>query len=245
MEIKAGRLKHMVKVLKRMGDECVFEIEDGVIKSRVAKFDRSMMAKVSVRDDGIRVDRAHKVGVDLVKFGSFLNRADKNDVIGIEVMGGDDSEIEIWKMTRGVHEYELVMRNPKMVRGCIDYPDVGYDVHIPLSGKMFKDMVAYVENVGSEVDGGVALFQASVAEMIFMSRSVMTGGKYTAKLPLDMGGRSGTSMYGGDHLYDAAVDMVVADKVQLSFSTDFPCEIAYERDGVDVRFVVAPRIESD
>ncbi len=39
--------------------------------------------------------------------------------------------------------------------------------------------------------------------------------------------------------------MKITDAVQLKFGTDLPCEVEYERDGVKVVFILAPRIESD
>lgn len=230
MEIKAGRLQHMLRILSRFSEDAIVTTRDGVMSSRVVEYGHSVYVDVSLKDD--RICEGDDIGVDLKKFKSFLDVADANDVIDV----GSDG-----RLTRGHDEYKMSLIPIESVRRCIDIPEMECDVCISMTGKEFKYIVKYASSVS---DDDTVTFQADSIGMRFIARNREANELYTHCFCGICDG-TGASIYNLEYLRDIATDMRVADTCEVRFSRDYPCEIVYERDDVSVRFVIAPRIGTD
>ena len=110
-----------------------------------------------------------------------------------------------------------------------------------MSGKTFKEIIT--EAAG--VDDHIVVRATAEAMTIEAVSKNMNGDRYKATL-LELIFKSETTcIYTLEYLQDLATDMIAKDDVMFMFSTDNPCEIEYERDGVKVAFMLAPYIESD
>lgn len=245
--IKASRLKHAVSVLHRVYDESIFKVCDNEIISRIVDASNAVMVEVIISYDGtddITAPEAHQVGIDLDKMTSIIKRASAKEDISISEFAGDT-----WFFKRGIHQRSIRLLDPKKLRKLPDKLNLIHTAAIRLSGKEFKDIMAESGELGSNWIRFSAPFDATVR---FQTESNdMTPDTYTATLPADRfesqptGSEVITCLYTLEFLQDIAVDMRATDEVLVQFSTDMPCEIGYTRDGVEIGYVVAPRIESD
>jgi len=229
ISVRAGMLKHAVRVLGRMDNEVVFEVKDGIMESRVVNIDRSVLVHVSLKSCDIHADGSQAFGVDIVDLGEFLNRADKNDIIRID----DDFVVH-----RGMHEHHLDIVDISLVRKCPTMSTIVSSVTVLMNGKQFKDIAAYAMDVDKSV-----VFCAYKDVIEFDSKNLVK--QYHCSMMTSRCYKPTRCMYTTDYMHDIGIDMVVSDDVELKFDTDYPASIEYDRDGVNVYFIVAPRIDSD
>lgn len=240
--ITAARLKHTINVLHRVGDETIFQISDGKMVSQVMDHANAVVTRVELiaeTGDYIASPEAHSVGVDLDKIASILKRASAKDYINI---AADDDQV--WQISRGIHQRVMRLLDPEKLRKCpaSKFP---HTASVTISGKEFKDIVAEADEVDAQLN-----FRADSNGMIFSNESDhMPPETYTATIPAARVELSPNSeditmgIYTLEYLQDIAKDIKATDEVLVQFSTDTPCEISYEREGVKVCVILAPRIE--
>ena len=239
---QASRLKHAVAVLRRVNDEAIFKIESDKIMSSVMNPGNTLIVQVEIDATGGHIHAAepHDVGIDLERLAGVITRAAAKDHIAIEA-----DDLDTWQITRGVHQRTMGLLNPKRLRKYPDWVELLHTVTVKLSGKMFKEVIAEVADVGADHVAVHATEEVMTLEAISKD---MRADTYTAKLPADQYYEEFESeascKYDCDYLKDIVADMKATDSVAFKFSTDAPCEIEYERDGMKIRFMLAPRIDS-
>ena len=241
--IEAKKLKHAISVLGRINDEAVFNITPDGLTCRLVDVANAQITEIVMPGDAFdyhSIDEPHKVGVNLNKVASILTRATTKDMI---VISADSTES--WQFERGIHQHTLSLRPIEELRKAPETPELSHTATITMSGKEFKEIVAEAG------DAGEALRVTVRSEgVVFDAEKLMDDVPYRGKLEdgrfeMRMGVHGVQTLYSTDYLQDIAIDMRVADDVTLKFATDMPCEIAYARDGVKVRHILAPRIESE
>ena len=233
--ILASRLKHAIKVLRRVNDEVILNIENGKITSRVVDPANAAIVWVDISTPAAVIE-PHTVGIDLEYAAGFILRASAKDDI---VIKADD--LETWQMTRGIHQRTVRLLDPERVRKCPPMPKLPYTATIRMSGKTFKEIIAEAAGVDDHI-----VVRATAEAMTIEAVSKNTNGdRYKATLLEPVFKSDATGIYALEYLQDIATDMIAKDDVMFTFSTDNPCEIEYERDGVKIAFMLAPRIESD
>lgn len=245
--IKASRLKHAVSVLHRMNDESIFKVCDDEITSRVVDVANAAMVQVTIAYgdvDYIIAPEAHQVGIDLDKMLLILKRASAMEFINISEFADDT-----WFFKHGIHQRSMGILSPEKLRKIPDKICLKYPSAIVLSGKEFKDIMASAGDLGVK---WIEFHATASVGMVFKTESNgMTPDTYEATLPADRFKSNLSSeevvrcLYTLEFFQDIAVDLRATDEVMVQFATDLPCAIEYERDGVNVEFMVAPRIESD
>jgi DNA polymerase III sliding clamp (beta) subunit (PCNA family) len=244
--IGATKLKHAITVLRRVNDESVLNIDSDKIMSRVVDPANAAMVQVTLPADGWDhyVPVEAQVGVDLEKFVSILKRASAKDLISITADG-----VKTWHFTRGIHRKSMLLFDKDQVRKCPIKPSFEnkYTAAVTLTGKEFKEIIAEAMDIADWI-----LFDASGDGFICTSQSKTVEPEvYTGTLPPDRvelvkpGTEIVKSIYTLEFLQDVALDMKASDDVLIRFETDLPCEISYTHDGVEVEYILAPRIESD
>ena len=241
-QIQAGKLKHAASVLRRVNDEAMFEITDDMLMCRLTDSGNVAMAHITLPRAAFDFYAADdmRIGVDLDRLaGKILKKATAKDVIS---MSGD---AEVWQFTRGIHQKTMSLLDPEKLRRAISVLDLSHAAEVRLPGKTFKDIVAEAADYSDHV-----LIHATSDVMTIEAESKdMKSERYECTLPADqyyeMFERDTSCLYTLEYLQDIAVDMKAKDNVLFKFATGMPCEISYERDDVAVRFILAPRIESD
>ena len=98
-------------------------------------------------------------------------------------------------------------------------------------------------------NGDYVLIHAAPGSMIIEAQSKdVVPDTYTCKLSADRCEQiesEAETIYSLDYLSDIAADMKATDEVIFRFAANLPCEIGYARDGVEIAFILAPRIESE
>ena len=124
-------------------------------------------------------------------------------------------------------------------------PELSHTATVTMSGKEFKEIIAEAGAAG-EAHRVTVRSEGVVFDAEQLKNDVPYCGKLDAgRFEMRMGVHGVQAVYSIDYLPDIATDMRVADDVTLKFASDMPCEIMYARDGVAVRHILAPRIESD
>lgn len=242
--IGATKLKHAIAVLRRVNTESVFNITSDGMMSRVVDPANAVRAQVTLSADGWDhyVPVEAQVGVDLDKFASILKRASAKDLISITADG-----IKTWHFTRGIHQKSMLLFDKDQVRKCPTSLHLGHTATVKLTGKEFKEIIAEAMDVANwarfcaSEDGFVCTTQSKTVEPEV----------YSGTLPPDRvelvapGTDIINTLYTLEFLQNVALDMKASDDVLIRFETDMPCEISYAHDGVEVEYILAPRIESD
>lgn len=241
--IEAKKLKHAISVLRRIGDEAVFDIISEGVTCRLVDNANSQLNEIVMPGDAFdyhSIDEPHKVGVNLNKVASILVRATTKDRVAISA-----DSTESWQFERGIHQHTLSLHPVEELRKAPKIPELPHTATITMSGKEFKEIVAEAGAAGEAlrvtVGSGCVVFDAEKLMDDVPYRGKLDAGRLKIRADVfDV-----QAMYSIDYLQDIATDMQVADEIILKFATDMPCEIAYARDGVEVRHILAPRIESD
>ena len=236
-QIEAGKLKHAINVLRRVHDEAIFEINDGGMTCNLIDAANAEMVQVTLSRTTFDLYDATdmRIGVDLYRpAGKVLKRATAKDTISIS---GDEN---VWHVTRGIHQKSMRLLEPEQLRKAPKTPVLSHTASMQFTGKEFKEIVAEASDISDHIT-----IHASPAGLLIGAISSDT---YKCTLPperFEMITKDASSLYSLEYLQGIAADMRGSDDVLLRFSMDMPCEIEYERDGVAVWFVVAPRTESD
>ena len=236
--IQAGRLQHAIKVLRRVNDEVILEISEGAITSRVVNPANAMSVQVDIDAAGghILASEPHTIGIDLEHAAGFVMRAAAKDDVRIIAEDRDS-----WQMTRGVHQRVMTLLEPGRVRKYPDRVELLHTATVRMTGKLFKEIIAEA----AALKTNFVTAHATEEKLTIEAVSEDTTDKYRATLLELVFEGEATCKYDCDYLQDIAADIRAKDVVMFSFSTDYPCEIEYERDGVRVAFMLAPRIRSN
>jgi len=239
-QIDAKKLKHAVSVMRRVDDEGIFEIGANGMSCQSVNTTNTRMGQVTIPSSTFDSYTANemRIGVDLDKLaGKVLKRASAKDIINIS------GDADAWQFMRGIHLKTMSLLNPEKLRKMPGRFKLPHTVSIKLPGKTFKEIVAEAADVSDHV-----LIRASPDALTIEAESNdMNPDMYQCLLPeaqyYERFESDAQCQYATDCLHDIAADMMATDDVCFRFTTDIPCEIMYERDGVDVWFVLAPRIE--
>lgn len=244
-EIEAKKLKHAISVLRHINDEGVMQIESDKVMCRVVDVANASIVQIIISSGAFEkyyTIGPEKVGIDFDKMASILKRATAKDRIVIEA-NGDDA----WYFTRGIHQRSMSLLNPERLRKCLDMPELPHTVSVMLLGKEFKEIIAEAEEVGD----GLRIHAGSDGVNFHAESKDVNPETYTAtmspnRVELFPNSTDITEgLYALEYLHDIAADMKMTDEILLQLGTDLPCEIEYTRDGVEVGFILAPRIEPD
>lgn len=240
--ISAKPLKHAINVLCRVRAEAAFEIGQNELICRLADPENALITQVTMPSDVFDLFSAGSVrwiGVNLKRMASALSRASVKD--DIHISGADDALY----FTRGIHQRKLTSLDLAHIPEALPLPELTHSVRMSLSGKEFREIVAEANGVVAEAlritarfEGGVVFDAVSIGEDGY--RGELDAGRLTVQTGID----TVQAMYSLDYLLDIAVDTRATDAVSWCFGVDMPCEIRYERDGVEILYMLAPRIES-
>lgn len=242
--IQASRLQHAIKVLHRVDDEAIFKIADGKIMSSVANPANTLMVQVEIDAIGktvgyINAAEPHAVRIDLERLAGIVKRAAAKDTIRIEA-----DDLDTWQITRGVFQRTMRLIDLERLRKYPDWIELSHTVAIKLTGKQFKEIIAEAAAIGNSC---ITIYATEEVMIIKAISEDIEGDYSTATLPADqyyeMFEAKTACNYSLNYLKDTAADMKATDSVAFRFSADASCEIEYERDGVKIRFMLAPRIE--
>jgi len=241
--IIAKKMKHAVSVMRRVDDTAMFKIAAIGISCGTIDVASTMMGIVTLPSSAFDsyIAGEMRIGVDLDKLaGKVMRRAAAKDIIKIS---DDDDDECTWQFEHDIHQKTIGLLNPETIRKVPDLPELHHTTSLKLSGKIFKDIVVEAADVSNRV-----LMQATAKSMIIEAESndtktdrykcLLQHAQYYERFETDT-----QCQYTLGYLKDVVADMKATDTVRFQFATDEPCEISYERDGVRVIFVIAPRIE--
>lgn len=241
--IEAKKLKHAISVLRRINDEAIFEIVPDGLTCRLVDVANAQITEIVMPGDAFdyhSIDEPHKISINIDKVASILTRATTKDRVAIFA-----DSTESWQFERGIHQHTLPLRPIGEIRKTPEIPELSHTATVTMSGKEFKEIIAEAGAAGDALRVTVGS-EGVVFDAEQLKNEVPYCGKLDAgRLEIRTGVHAVQTQYTIDYLQDIVTDMRVADDVTLKFATDMPCEIAYARDGVEVRHILAPRIESD
>lgn len=239
-QIEAGKLKHVVNVLRRVNDEAIFEINDQGMTCKHGDGANTVMVQVTLPWTVPSIDANDlRIGINLDRLaGKVLKRATAKDTISIS---GDEN---MWHVTRGIHQKSMGLLDPERLRKVPEPPVLLHTAAIRVTGKEFKEIIAEASDISEHItihasESGLLINAISTDMKPDTYKCTLSPERFEI-LTSDALGR-----YTLDYLQDITTDMRATDDVLFRFSKDMPCEIEYVRDGVAVRFMLAPRIEGD
>ncbi|RLD18005.1 MAG: hypothetical protein DRI69_11125 [Bacteroidetes bacterium] len=234
--VEASELKHAVSVLRKVDDEVVIQIDAYGLLSRCVDAGHALL--VQVRISSRTEDTEHKrIGIDLDKVESILRRVEDTRYMQAQV---GNAEV---RFIHGIHAHSIQTRKLALLRKVPNWQNIEPEVTLKLSGKEFKGIIGNAKDMGDEL--AIRSYRGTTIQVLDLANRQET---YHCDIPdrwvtsSDQEGDEVWSRYSTAYLQDIAEPMIEEDIVTWSFGTARPCEISYVRKGVQVAYILAPRI---
>lgn len=235
-EIEAGKLQHATSILRRIDEQGILHITSSGLMCRVVNPGNAFMVQVKV-PCGTGVEASCKVGIDFRELLSAVKRADEKDVLGVHI---DKHYVCI---AQGMHLRYVQRLDLKQMKKVPKNLKLEQTTEITMHGGKFRDIIENAADVGdyltiSESPDGLTIFSRYDTNWTSYQYPVPER-SITRKEPDKV-----QCIYTVEYLSAVAADIPTFVRVAWQFATECPCEIEYTRDGVDMSFTIAPRIES-
>lgn len=243
--IPAPSLKAVLKVILSVNDEATFRVSPDGISIVVADVANASMVDVTLNRSAfavLDVGGCCEVAIDVETLLNMVMVADDHDMVLLE--RSEDEKTLI--ISYGYFGYELELL--KIIRGLAAMPVIPDTVSVTMSGRKFVRMVAAVEAVGSNH----ARIGVAVDGEIFMEAVMVSGiPKRTNRVSMVIPSpstetKTRASLQVLAYLQGIAEVVPYHGTVGMKIGTDLPLRVEFQCcDGGRVKYMLAPRIESD
>lgn len=234
----------IVKVFKGLNtlvNEALFNFgNDGLI---VRAIDPANVSMVEVEApptafDVYSVNEEVKIGLDVNRIVDFLKIAKKKDSIEMEY----DKERNQFKIKVGNIEYQIATIPPENMKEP-KTPDLQLTAKVVIDAGEFKSAIQCISKIKAEAvvfrtdETGLYIEANTDTDRIAFNVSelqMIEFNKATAK-----------SMYSMEYLKDLTKIAEKGDTVAIEFGNDLPLSLTYNVDGINIRYLLAPRIEAE
>lgn len=243
--LSAMSLKAVLKVIKSVDDEAVLKVTpDGISVLMNDCVNASMIDMTLNRSAflGFKNINFYELEVDVDRLMKMLVVADDLDMVTLE-RSADEKNLII---SFGYFRYELELLKG-LRRLKVPMPSIPDTVSVSMSGRKFVRMVAAVEAVSDHARIGVAVDGEFFMEAVGVSGNPKRTNRVSMIIPAP-GTETETraSLYALEYLQDLAEVVPYDGAVNLEIATDRPLLAVFKCcDGGRVKYMLAPRIESD
>jgi len=239
IEMPASSFKAIANLIQPLATEIKMVLTPSGIEMKAVDAAHVAMIDMKIASSSMpvyEVSDEEDVGLDLTKVKSILSLAGKDENIALEV--GDRLTFRIGNITRNMSMLDTAtMTTPKM-------PDLTLVAHAALQSADLQRAIRAVTGIGADfatlsiADGKFTIStQADTqdAEMEFTSE---TGCTIDAQEPA----KSGFPL---DYISSMIPAIPSEFNVNVGLSNDYPVVISFVDGGIEGRYLIAPRVESD
>ncbi len=238
----AKEFKKVVDTVATLLDEICFEVDEEGVKA--AAMDPSHVALVSLEIPRLAFEEyeadSHEIGIDLEAFKKVMNRAKSKDKLILE-LDEDKNKLNVIFENTGKRKFSLALLD--ISSSSVKVPDIEYPNVIMIKGDAFKEALKdadlFSDYVILKVDEEKFVVHAksdlNESEAVFEKDS-------SAIISLDVK-EAAKSAFNLDYLMDMVKGISKGDIVKIYLGNDMPVKIEYSLAGVNLTFLLAPRIE--
>ncbi|CAB3287973.1 DNA polymerase sliding clamp [Methanocaldococcus lauensis] len=239
----AKEFKKVVDTVATLLDEICFEVDEEGVKA--AAMDPSHVALVSLEIPRFAFEEyeadSHDIGIDLEAFKKVMNRAKSKDKLILE-LDEEKNRLNVIFENTGKRKFSLALLD--ISSSSVKVPEIEYPNVIMIKGDAFKEALKdadlFSDYVILKADEDKFVVQAkgdlNEIEAVFEKDS-------SAIISLEVTEES-KSAFNLDYLVDMVKGVSKGDIIKIYLGTDMPVKIEYSLAGVNLTFLLAPRIES-
>jgi proliferating cell nuclear antigen len=238
----AKEFKKVVDTVSTLLDEICFEVDEEGIKA--AAMDPSHVALVSLEIPRLSFEEyeadSHEIGIDLEAFKKVMNRAKSKDKLILE-LDEEKNKLNVIFENTGKRKFSLALLD--LSASSVKVPDIEYPNVIMIKGDAFKEALKdadlfsdyvilkvdeekFVVHAKGDLNENEAIFERDSSAIISLEV------KEEAK-----------SAFNLDYLKDMVKGVSSGDIIKIYLGNDMPVKIEYSLAGVNLTFLLAPRIE--
>ncbi|MHC1631387.1 MAG: DNA polymerase sliding clamp [Methanotrichaceae archaeon] len=242
--INAETLRDGVEAVSSLVDEVKFTLSENGLELKAVDPANVAMVSFQLDSEAFEYFKATPgtIGVDLVRLGDVLSMADRGENVKLEL----DEENHKLKIGVNALSYTLSLIDPSAIRKEPRVPELDLPAHVILPGTQLRKAIRAAEKVSDHVVLGVA---DDPKDLFYMEAK---GDIDSLKLEVPstelLGLKPGIarSLFSLDYLSDMSKAIGKAPEVKLELGVDYPVRIDFElRQGVEISYLLAPRIEQE
>lgn len=231
-----GALKAAHELVK---DEVTFKIGEGGIVLRA--MDPANVAMVIIEldkkvFDDYQLAKESFVGINMERFMQVLKRSSSSDKMELKISGG---KMEIVYRGRGVRRFSLPLL--ALESGPRPEPDLNFSVLFNIETDILKEAIEDTSVVSDAITVVAAndelhlLAQGDLGDV----ETIIKDGEGITKMDLQEKARS---KYSIEYLKKISKTRI-GDSARAGFKSDYPLKLQFSEPGVDVGFILAPRMD--
>ena len=239
--IPTNTLQNAMKAMAAIVEEGVFKITPEGLTVAIVDPSNSAMCSIDIPSEVFnRFDATDcEIGVDITRFVAILAMADRIDEVKLEI----DEHTHKLNIEMGELSYTMALIDPSTMRKAPNIPELDLPAEITLSGADFRRAIKAATMAGDHLRLGVS------GEMFYMEASG-DGDKVRLELTkselIDLKQADVNGLYALDYLQDISKGIGNVSEIVINLGRDLPVVIDFESSGeCPVRYILAPRIESD
>ncbi len=238
----AKEFKKVVDTVSTLLDEICFEVDEEGIKA--SAMDPSHVALVSLEIPKLAFEEYeadnHDIGIDLEAFKKVMNRAKSKDKLILE-LDEERNKLNVIFENTGKRKFSLALLD--LSASSVKVPDIEYPNVIMIKGDAFKEALKdaslfsdyvvlkadedkFVVHAKGDLNENEAIFEKDCSAIISLEV------KEEAK-----------SAFNLDYLIDMVKGVSSGDIIKIYLGNDMPVKLEYSIAGVNLTFLLAPRIE--
>ena len=241
MKISQQKLVAFIETLKALVPECRLWITPEGWFVKAVDTANVAMVQVHVKKGSFTeyptVTEKIEVGVDLRKISDTLRTAmnDKDSTISIAL------EKQNINLADGKFRYSVMQLDPTTIRKDPPPPAINLPGAVTVAGKDFLEMVRAMGIISDKirvsiVPGGLAMYAEGDTDRL---EKTLEGTGNTVTTPA----AKVSALFSLDYLLDMGKSMKDVPEIAVHLAQDHPVRFDFERDGQDITFLLAPRIE--
>ena len=234
-------LQASVRAMSALMEECIFVMTpDGMAASAVDPAN-SAMATIDLSSTVFSAFDAtdSEIGVDLRRFVEVLSMSSNNTSVCLEL----DEHTHKLKIDMGGLSYDLALLDPTSMRKSPNVPQLDLPAQITLSSVDFKRAIKAASMTADHLRMGV---EGNVFVMLAKGDSDSVRLEIPESELITLKAADVSALYALDYLSDISKGIGTAQEIVINLGRDLPTVINFESSGeCPVRYILAPRIESD
>lgn len=233
--IMGNQLKQILSILSTIENEMRFELKmDGLY---IRAVDPANAAMIDINIDSSSfvewdVENEIDIGVDVLKFKNLISDAGKMSDVSITI---DDK----MKVSFDGMNYKLSMLDPSTIRAKMQIPELDLPIKINIDLDIIKSILKGV----TKIDGEIVNIITDGNELKLYSDSKDGLDDITSD-PIEIDGNfeKSESMYSLDYL---KLLNLLNGEISMKYNSNMPIVFEYEKDGIKLFYMTAPRISTD
>lgn len=233
--IMASQLKQVLSILSEVENEMRFELKTDGLYIRAVDPANAAMIDININSSSFvqwDIENDIDVGVDVFKFKNLISDAGKMSDVSVSI--GDKMKVSFDGMN-----YNLSMLDPSTLRAKPRVPELDLPIKINIDLDIIKSILKGV----TKIDGEIVNIITDGNELKLYSDSKNGLDDITSD-PIEIDGNfeKSESMYSLDYL---KLLNLLNGEISMKYNSNMPIVFEYEKDGIKLFYMIAPRISTD